>query len=124
MIFCRCSGIILTWGAGNLSAFYSAINLPVKSLSIYTGCKSGMLPRMRSGGMSKLERYQALSVPEVWFWEDGLLKLYHLQNGSYEGIDRSQITEVSNFNLDLMKRCILMTETDTGEAIRAFRREM
>jgi Uma2 family endonuclease len=28
-----------------------------------------------SGGTSKLERYKALGVPEVWFWEDGLLKL-------------------------------------------------
>jgi Uma2 family endonuclease len=36
-----------------------------------------------SGGTSKLERYKALGVPEVWFWEDGLLKLYHLQDGSY-----------------------------------------
>lgn len=34
-----------------------------------------------SGGISKLDRYQALGVPEVWFWEDGLLKIYHLQNG-------------------------------------------
>ncbi|MEG5064176.1 hypothetical protein QUB33_11190, partial [Microcoleus sp. B3-A4] len=34
----------LTWGDGNLFAFYSAINLPAKSLSIYTGCKTGMLP--------------------------------------------------------------------------------
>jgi hypothetical protein len=42
--FCRCSGVILTWGDGNLSAFYSAINLPAKSLSIYTDCKTGMLP--------------------------------------------------------------------------------
>ncbi|MCC3408302.1 MAG: Uma2 family endonuclease [Microcoleus sp. PH2017_10_PVI_O_A] len=77
-----------------------------------------------SGGISKLDRYQALGVPEVWFWEDGLLKIYHLQNGSYQRIDRSQLPGLSNLNLDLMKRCILMAETDAGEAIRAFRREM
>lgn len=34
----------MTWGDDNLSAFYSAINLPTKSLSIYTDCKTGMLP--------------------------------------------------------------------------------
>lgn len=77
-----------------------------------------------SGGISKLERYKALGVPEVWFWEDGLLKIYHLQDGSYEKSDRSQLPGLNNLALDLMKRCILMAETDAGEAIRLFRREM
>jgi Uma2 family endonuclease len=77
-----------------------------------------------SGGISKLERYKALGVPEVWFWEDGLLKIYHLQNGSYESVDRSQLPGLNNLNLDLFKRCILIAETDVGEAIRVFRREL
>lgn len=77
-----------------------------------------------SGGISKLERYKALGVPEVWFWEDGSLKLYHLQDGSYQHIDKSQLPGLSELDLDLLRRCILMAETDTGEAIRAFRREM
>lgn len=77
-----------------------------------------------SGGISKLQRYKALGVPEVWFWEDGLLKIYHLLDGSYEKIDRSQLPGLNNLNFDLFKRCILMAETDAGEAIRAFRREM
>jgi Uma2 family endonuclease len=77
-----------------------------------------------SGGTSKLERYKALGVPEVWFWEDGLLKLYHLLDGSYELIDRSQLPGLGELDLDLLRRCILMAETDAGEAIRAFRREI
>ena len=77
-----------------------------------------------SGGISKLERYKALGVSEVWFWEDGLLKIYHLHDGSYEKSDRSQLPGLNNLDIDLMKRCILMAETDSGEAIRAFRREM
>ncbi|MBD1879860.1 Uma2 family endonuclease [Coleofasciculus sp. FACHB-T130] len=77
-----------------------------------------------SGGTSKLERYKALGVPEVWFWEDGLLKLYHLQNGSYESIERSQLPGLSELDPELLRRCILMAETDAGEAIRAFRREI
>lgn len=77
-----------------------------------------------SGGTSKLERHKALGVPEVWFWEDGLLKLYHLRDGSYEPIDRSQLLGLSELDLDLLRRCILMAETDAGEAIRAFRREI
>jgi Uma2 family endonuclease len=31
-----------------------------------------------SGGKSKLSRYRALGVQEVWFWEDGLFSLYNL----------------------------------------------
>ncbi|AFZ19910.1 Uma2 family endonuclease [Allocoleopsis franciscana] len=77
-----------------------------------------------SGGISKLERYKALGVPEVWFWEDGLLKLYHLQDGSYEPLEHSQLPGLSELNLNLLRRCILMAETDAGEAIRAFRREI
>jgi Uma2 family endonuclease len=77
-----------------------------------------------SGSTSKLERYKALGVPEVWFWEDGLLKLYHLRDGSYEPIDRSQLPGLSTLDLDLLRRCILMAETDAGEAIRTFRREI
>ena len=77
-----------------------------------------------SGGISKLERYKALGVLEVWFGEDGVLKLYHLQNGIYERIDRSQLPGLNDLDLVLLQRCILMAETDTGEAIRAFRREL
>ncbi|MEH2295990.1 hypothetical protein [Nostoc sp.] len=77
-----------------------------------------------SGGIGKLERYKALGVPEVWFWEDGLLTLYDLHNGSNERIDRSQLPGLNDLNLDLLRRYILMAETDAGEAIRAFRREI
>jgi Uma2 family endonuclease len=76
------------------------------------------------GGISKLERYKVLGVPEVWFWEDGLLKLYHLEDDSYEPIERSLLPGLSELDLDLLRRCILMAETDAGEAIRAFRREI
>ncbi|NET57352.1 MAG: Uma2 family endonuclease [Symploca sp. SIO2E6] len=77
-----------------------------------------------SGGISKLERYQALGVSEVWFWEDGLLQLYHLQDGSYQLIEHSQLPGLRSLDLDVLRRCILMAETDAGEAIRAFRREI
>ncbi|HBE17960.1 MAG TPA: hypothetical protein DEG17_03725 [Cyanobacteria bacterium UBA11149] len=77
-----------------------------------------------SGSISKLERYKALGVPEVWFWEDGVLNLYHLRDGNYEKIERSQLPGLSNLDLDLLRRCILMAETDSGEAIKMFRREM
>lgn len=77
-----------------------------------------------SGGTSKLERYAALGVSEVWFWEDGLLKLYHLRDSEYECVDRSQLPGLDTLDLDLLRRCVLIAETDPGEAIRAFRQEM
>ncbi|MDP8963498.1 MAG: Uma2 family endonuclease [Cyanobacteriota bacterium] len=77
-----------------------------------------------SRGTSKLERYKSLGVPEVWFWEDGSLNVYHLQDSSYELIACSQLPGLSELDLDLLRRCILMAETDAGEAIRAFRREI
>ncbi|HEY9907837.1 MAG TPA: Uma2 family endonuclease [Thermosynechococcaceae cyanobacterium] len=75
-----------------------------------------------SSTVSKLARYQALGVPEVWFWQDGLLLLYRLQDGGYELIDRSCLPGLKDLDLDLLKHCILMAETDSGEAIRSFRR--
>lgn len=75
-----------------------------------------------SGDTSKLERYQALGVPEVWFWQDGLLKLYHLGDSGYESIKCSQLSGLSELDIDWLRQCILMAETDAGEAIRAFRR--
>ncbi|GAP95921.1 Uma2 family endonuclease [Leptolyngbya sp. NIES-2104] len=73
-----------------------------------------------SGGLEKLPRYQALGVPEVWFWEDGTLRLNHLRNDGYERIDRSELPGLEELDIDFLKRCILMAETDTGEAIRVF----
>ena len=32
-----------------------------------------------SGGINKLKLYQCLGIPEVWFWEDGVLSIYQLQ---------------------------------------------
>jgi Uma2 family endonuclease len=32
-----------------------------------------------SGGLDKLEAYRRLGVPEVWFWQDGALRVFLLQ---------------------------------------------
>lgn len=77
-----------------------------------------------SGSIAKLERYNALGVPEVWFWEDGTLQLYQLQPDGYQTIDRSQLPGLNTLDLELLTRCILMAETDAGEAIRSFRRQL
>ncbi len=74
-----------------------------------------------TGNASKLPKYRALGVLEVWFWEDGTLALYHLKNDEYERIERSKLPGLEDLNLDLLKRCILVGETDLGEAVRVFR---
>lgn len=73
-----------------------------------------------SGGIDKLARYQALGVPEVWFWQDGVLILYALGKDGYQRIDRSRLPGLEDLDMDLLKRCVLLAETDAGESIRVF----
>jgi Putative restriction endonuclease len=74
-----------------------------------------------SGDASKLERYQALGVDEVWFWEDGVLLLYHLRPQGYEPVERSQIPELAGIDMAVLSRCILQGETSIAAARKAFR---
>ncbi len=73
-----------------------------------------------SGGIDKLARYQALGVPEVWFWQDGVLTVYRLRPQGYELADRSGLEGLQDLDLTLLSRCVLMAETDAGDAIRQF----
>ncbi len=85
-----------------------------------------------SGGIDKLEAYKRLKISEVWFWEDGVLDLYHLRAGSvssvengdaqpyYEKIEVSE--EVEGIDLALLSRCILMA--NHVEALKAFQTGM
>jgi Uma2 family endonuclease len=77
-----------------------------------------------SGGTTKLARYRALGVAEVWFWQDGALELYHLRSAGYEQIERSELEGLQDLDIDLLRRCVLMAETDVGEAVRAFQQEI
>lgn len=76
-----------------------------------------------SGSENKLALYQALGVPEVWFWQDGVLRLHHLRESGYERIDCSELPGLEDLDIELLKRCILIAETDPGEAARVFQRE-
>jgi Uma2 family endonuclease len=77
-----------------------------------------------SSGGNKLMRYQALGVPEVWLWEDGTLNLYHLRDQGYEAIAQSELPGLEQLDIDLLKRCILMAETDFAEAVQVFQQEI
>lgn len=52
-----------------------------------------------SGGINKLEIYQRLRIPEVWFWEDGLLSVYSFQGDSYIKVDKSVLLPDLDLNL-------------------------
>jgi Uma2 family endonuclease len=58
-----------------------------------------------SGSPIKLQKYRLMEVPEVWFWEDGTLELYHLPEEGYDRIASSEI--LPDLDLSLLKRCIL-----------------
>lgn len=73
-----------------------------------------------SGGLSKLPKYRALGVPEVWFWEDGTLRLYHLRTTGHEEVCRSELSGLETLDLDLLKRCILLGEVNLAEAVKVF----
>jgi Uma2 family endonuclease len=77
---------------------------------------------LTSGGLDKLQRYQILGIPEVWFWQDGVFSLYHLRDGKYDRITRSEIPELTSLDIDLLTRCVLMAETSRLTAANEFRK--
>lgn len=73
-----------------------------------------------SGNVNKLARYRALGVPEVWFWQDGSLTLHHLRAYGYERIDKSELPGLEQLNIDLLRSCIFMAETDFPSSVETF----
>ncbi len=85
------------------------------------GAKLCIEVNFTSGNESKLDCYQMLGVDEVWFWEDGVLAVYHLQSEGYRRVNRSQIPVLTNIDLAIMAECILVGETSRIEAVERFR---
>ncbi|MGI0481013.1 Uma2 family endonuclease [Geminocystis sp. CENA526] len=44
-----------------------------------------------SGDINILEIYRRIGIPEVWFYEDGLLTVYSLKNSQYIKINNSEL---------------------------------
>jgi len=42
-----------------------------------------------SGGTKKLRKYQLRQIPEVWFWENGKISIYVLQEGEYVAVEKA-----------------------------------
>lgn len=68
-----------------------------------------------SGGINKLDLYKRIHVPEVWFWEDGVLKLYCLRE-NYELINRSEL--LPDLDIALLSRYIMYA--DQYDAVTEF----
>ena len=96
----------------------------------YKLAPSRMLPDLAievvfsSGGINKLDAYKRLKIKEVWFWEDGVLEVYHLRGEAntlhYEKVSSSE--EVKGIDLDLLLRCINMV--NHVEAIKTFQQAL
>jgi Uma2 family endonuclease len=77
-----------------------------------------------SGGIDKLEAYKRLKITEVWFWEDGVLEVYHLR-GAGEGMYYEKIVQseaVPGIDFELLLRCTNMV--NHVEALRTFQQGM
>ncbi len=51
-----------------------------------------------SGGVDVLEIYKRIGIPEVWFWSDGVLKIYHLE-GNYQRAKKSSLFPDLDFKI-------------------------
>ena len=70
-----------------------------------------------SGGINKLEAYKRLQIPEVWFWENGALRMYSLGADGYAEVDRSFV--LPDLDIVLLVRCI--TIENHLQAMREFK---
>jgi Uma2 family endonuclease len=70
-----------------------------------------------SGGLDKLDIYQAFGVREVCIWRDGRIEIHALRSGGYEHIAGSEILP----ELDLTKMAELAGSSNQTQAVRDFR---
>jgi len=69
-----------------------------------------------SGGIDTLEIYRRIGVPEVWFWEDGVISVYCLRPQGYELVSNSeQLPDLDMRSLEFHSRM-----ADQYDAVNAF----
>ena len=57
-----------------------------------------------SGDINILEIYRRIGIPEVWFYEDGLLTVYSLKNNQYIKVNNSEL--LPELNLETFTKYI------------------
>lgn len=72
---------------------------------------------IKGEGQTKLKRYAALGVPEVWFWQNRELALYALAGKEYQPIATSQF--VADVPLLALAHCAAIESR--AQAVREFR---
>ena len=77
-----------------------------------------------SGSIGKLDLYQTLHIPEIWFWQDGVFSLYRLREAGYEPIGQSEIPELATLDMELLTRCLLIAPTSRLEAANTLRQAL
>lgn len=68
------------------------------------------------GGIDKLEIYRGLGVPEVWFWKDGRIEVYVLEEETYQSCETSAL--FPELDLGLVAR---LAQGSPSEAVRQLR---
>ena len=72
---------------------------------------------LTSGGLQKLEKYKRFQIPEVWLWEDNQLRIYHLEDNTYQEFSHSQL--LPELNIELLVYCVQIPSR--LEAMKVFR---
>lgn len=76
------------------------------------GQKLSIEVNFTSGDISKLDRYRAIGINEVWIWEDGVLEMYCLEADGYKRVENSAIPALSQIDSKQLSDCILLGETN------------
>lgn len=74
-----------------------------------------------SGGVDKLEIYRRFGIPEMWFWVNGKIWVYHLIDRAYE--ERSHSLALPDIDLGELERIVAASDEDTDQSkvMRAYR---
>ncbi len=89
--------------------------IPDLAIEIYS--RSAIEVTVTSGGINKLAIYARLQIPEVWFWEDGTIEVYCLQENSlYEKVLHSEL--IPDIDIELVAEHSRMA--DQYDAIKSF----
>lgn len=69
-----------------------------------------------SGGIDKLDVYRKLGVHEVWYWEEGHIRIHLLRGTRYEPVTRSEALP----GVDLDERVGFLDRSTASQAIRDY----
>jgi Uma2 family endonuclease len=70
-----------------------------------------------SGGIDKLDVYRKLRVREIWFWEDGRIRVHALRGLHYEPVAESEVLP----GIDLALLVSFLDRPTASQAIREYR---